>query len=84
MTTPAAPRIDRNIPIDKSKIHYSWNPKYPFRNMIVGDSVFFENEADGSASNPARTARVWGGRQKPARKFSARTIDGGVRIWRIA
>lgn len=54
---------------------------YPFKDMMVGDSVFFQCEPKGSRSNPAVAARVHGATY--GKKFSARKIDGGVRIWRI-
>lgn len=56
--------------------------KYPFREMEIGDSVFFPDEPKGSQSKPAMAARInathWGWR------FSSRKEGTGVRIWRVA
>lgn len=55
--------------------------KYPFRDMNVGDSILFTPEPLGVESKPAKAARVFAYRN--GFKFAARTVDGGVRIWRI-
>ena len=68
------------------KLNYKYGkPKrgefvYPFKDMRVGDSVFFPDEPKGGRSNPAVAAKVYGA--KYGKKFSARKMDGGVRIWR--
>lgn len=69
-------KIDNNVPIPKTR-----SAKYPFRDMAVGDSVFFDNEPKGSQSNPAVAANAWG--RMVGKKFSARTEGNGVRIWRV-
>jgi len=73
-------QIEDNIPVPPSKTE----AKYPFKNMTVGQSVFFPDEPDGSASRPSVAARVYAHREDDGSKFTARSIDGGVRIWRIA
>lgn len=56
--------------------------KYPFREMSVGDSIFFDDQPKGSQSNPAVAARVvardWGW------SFVTRKEGSGVRIWRAS
>jgi len=59
--------------------------KYPFADMRVGDSVFFEGEKTGG--RPYLAARAYGMRSQ--KKFSGRiriNEDGikGLRIWRVA
>ena len=60
----------------------SVKPNYSFDAMEVNDSVFFAGEMMGSQCNAAHAARLVG--RKHGRKFTTRSIDGGVRIWRIA
>lgn len=72
-------KIEKNIPMPPSK--RGGPRKYPFADMSVGESAFFENQPAGSLSNPSVAAAQWGARN--GRKFSARSIDGGVRIWRV-
>lgn len=55
--------------------------KYPFADMQVGDSVLFEGGKIGPKFKPYIAAQIWG-RNNNA-KFSGRTVDNGVRIWRI-
>lgn len=62
--------------------HVPRTRKYPFSEMQAGDSIFFPNESLGSLSKPAKAAIAWGGRY--GRKFKSRSVDGGVRIWRVA
>ena len=52
---------------------------YPFRDMDIGDSIFVAGQAstDGAACSARNLA------QRSGLKFTSRTVDGGVRIWRI-
>lgn len=54
--------------------------KYPFSEMDVGDSVFFEGQGNGGAAYAA--AKKAGMRN--GRKYSGYCMDGGIRIWRDA
>ena len=54
-------------------------PKYPFSKMEVGDSVFVEGAVmcgkEYQAASKVGAYKGW--------KFSGRTVDGGLRIWRV-
>lgn len=53
---------------------------YPWEEMEVGDSFFIEYEGDKRrqyASIAGHASKRYG------KKFTARTFDNGVRIWRI-
>lgn len=53
---------------------------YPFDNMNVGDSFFV-----GNASHAKMTAAIqYRQRKAPSRKYAARMVDGGVRVWRVS
>lgn len=53
---------------------------YPLADMEPGDSFFVPGESVRDRS--AAAARLWGRRND--RKFVSRSVDGGVRIWRLA
>jgi len=57
------------------------NAKYPFNAMDVGDSIFFEGEKLSPWCKPYVAAQSWG--RKHGVKFQGRTVEGGMRIWRI-
>ncbi len=67
--------IDKNVPIPTGKI------KYPFRQMEIGDSFFVAGATTTKLSSQMNiTAKSIGN----GCKFRSKTVDGGVRIWRIA
>ena len=55
-------------------------PIYPFGSMEVGDSFLVKQIEN------AQTARnsAWAYGKNHGRKFTARTVENGLRIWRIA
>ena len=60
-----------------------WNEKYGFGGLAVGQSIFFPNQSDGAESKPALAARAYAKFHGSEWKFAARSVDGGVRVWRI-
>lgn len=56
-------------------------PVFPFKEMNVGDSIFFPDEPKGARSNPCISAHNHGKRH--GKKFSGRKEGTGVRVWRI-
>lgn len=72
-------QIDKAIPISDAKT--GRKAKYPFNKMMVGDSVFFKGEVLNSRSKPYSAARSHA--DDTGKKFSGRTVDGGLRIWRV-
>ncbi len=68
-------KIDKKIPVIKS----SKNIRYPYDVMEVDDSFLVANGVMQTLSNMNwRKGKVMG------KKFIARKVEGGVRIWRIA
>jgi hypothetical protein len=57
--------------------------KYPWHDMEVGDS-FFVPGANATRLNSASTSYVHNSPDGKGKKFRARILDGGARIWRIA
>lgn len=57
-------------------------PKYPFRDMKVGDSFEIEGSARYTLANRVRSAAKYYCRTNRA-QFIVRTTEAGVRCWRI-
>lgn len=57
---------------------------YPFMEMEVGDSYFVEGATSTDGLRPYKSALQYARRAGDGRKFSARKVEGGVRIWRVA
>ncbi len=53
--------------------------RYPFLEMEVGDSFFVPGFSSKDMSGSLTRVR----KLHPGWKFTTRTIDGGVRVWRI-
>lgn len=68
--------FDKNVPIPK--VAAPTNKKYFFADMEVGDSIFLEGM--DSHSSPCVSARQIG--KRSGKKFTSRSVTGGVRIWR--
>lgn len=66
-------QVDSDVPMVKGKEAYN------FGRMAVGDSIFFEGA--NTTSKQMVAARIYG--RYHGWKFSGRTIDGGLRIWRV-
>jgi hypothetical protein len=67
-------KIETDIPLPKS----SRARKYPFLDMAVGNSVYFDGEdVNGRAYRAAMSTG-----KRHDQKFVARREDNGLRIWR--
>lgn len=68
-------KIEKEVPLPDKK------QKYPFPEMAVGDSFFFEGSP--KVGGQVRTAAAIYCRRKGAGKhFVIRTVPGGFRCWR--
>lgn len=68
--------IEKNIPIPNPEV--GRNRLYPFDDLEIGDSFFVPNKTRHDFSGPLHQAS-----QRTKFKFSVRSVDGGVRIWRV-
>ena len=78
-------KIETGIPAPDFKKRAP-SKSWPFKNMKVGDSVFFADEPNGTTSRPPIIAYNLAAKRRAAGRpitFSAKAIDGGVRIWRV-
>ena len=55
--------------------------KYPIREMNIGDSILDSGAEKTSSSKIRLSAKKYG--DKVGKKFIARKVSGGVRIWRV-
>jgi hypothetical protein len=69
--------IQNNIPVPA--IIRTRDSKYPWHSMQVGDSFFV---ADFTVKQLAGTA--YAAAKRHSTKYTIRSIDGGVRVWRTA
>lgn len=65
-------RIEKNVPAPE-------NTSAIFKQMDVGDSVFLDG-CDYSSRVFHRAKKYF---QRNGKKMSVRTVDGGMRIWRV-
>ncbi len=71
-------KVEKNIRIPETSA--KGRPSiYPFATMDVGDSFFLDGKAVASISPVAASHG-----QKYGKKFTCRTVEGGVRVWRIS
>lgn len=68
----ASIKIEKGIPIHIKSA-------YPFSSMEIGDSFFVKGLDSGRFSSTICYAKV----KNPGMNFTSRTVDGGVRVWRI-
>lgn len=73
-------KVEKGIPIPPRN---SMNTKYPFADMDVGDSFKVMGDSP-TLLKRMRSACSWAQNKYPTTKFSVRTIDKGVRVWRRA
>lgn len=67
-------RIERDVPMPDFQRAY----KYPWKEMLVGDSFLVPNKSKATFSAYCRDKG-----KKLNREFRCRDEDGGVRVWRM-
>ena len=67
-------QIEKNVPLPA---RLAWNTQYPFASMEVGDSFHVPN---GRLSAISTSAIQFGKRHN--KKFTLRTVEKGIRVWR--
>lgn len=69
-------KIEKKIPIPSGRGPYG---KYPWSQMEIGDSFLIPGKKVSLVSSTMASAG-----RRLNKKFTARTVEGGVRVWRIA
>ena len=78
MTEATEFKIEKGIPFPKC--NGAGKPeKYPWSKLEVGDSFLIAGQ-DARSVSPLTSAAS---KRHKGRKYSVRTVDGGVRVWRI-
>jgi hypothetical protein len=82
-------QIDTDIPLPaRTNPNAGATPSvYPLADMLVGDSFFVPCDSVTIADRrrvSAATAGFTRRRKDSGIKFSIRTVDGGLRVWRVA
>jgi hypothetical protein len=67
--------IEKNVPLVQTA---GRPPVYPFLQMEIGDSFFAANVSRGIGNAATSAGKTLG------RTFKTRTVEGGVRVWRVA
>jgi len=71
-------KIEKDVPVPN--IASGKGKQVPFAVMEIGDSVLVTND---SGVRAARASASWHSKVTDKR-FITRTVDGGVRIWRVS
>ena len=74
-------KVEKGIPM-VGEPGYGWRRKYPFYKMEVGDSFFLPGDPKKIRRVVACAATNHG--KVYNKKFSVRSMDGGVRVWRVS
>lgn len=72
-------KVDKNIKIPALSSRGGRPVVYPYKTMDVGDSFFVYGQKPGGGAYQA--VKIYG--KKTGKSFVGRTVDGGVRIWRV-
>jgi len=68
--------IEKGVPLPKAATN---KPKYPWREMGVGHSFFVTGDDRTRAVHALHAIN----RSDKSKRFISRSVDGGVRIWRV-
>lgn len=69
-------KVESNVPLPAPDAS-----KYPFASMQIGDSFLVPNPSDTDRKRVQTAAASYGRRHSKA--FRTRSVDGGIRIWRV-
>ena len=69
--------IEKNVPVPDA-VRLKERRKYPWHEMEVGDSFYVPKRSINAISRAAYEA------SRNGRKFRCRSVDDGVRVWRLA
>lgn len=80
-------KIDEGIPVPPPGTFGPRASKYPYDTMDVGNSFFIPVTDEAGAAVAKRRMRqstAWANKRYAPKKFTARSVAGGVRVWRTA
>ena len=75
-------QIETDVPVPTKQVR---TPKYPFRDMVVGDSFFINDKVDVKRmQQKIASAASMFVKKNPTYKFKTQAFPAGVRLWRVA
>lgn len=81
MKTAQAIKVEKGVPLISNSGRRPGDYKYPWRKLRVGDSFFVP---EWSARKVAVQASACLASKRHGKKFTARSVDGGTRVWRLS
>lgn len=72
-------RIEKNVPVPTANGGRYRACKYPWRELKPGQSFYVPN---GNRASINAGVQNWS--KKLNAKFTVRTMDGGIRVWRVS
>jgi len=74
--------VEHGVPIPQRR---NAPKRYPFRDMEIGDSFFVPLNGEKSSKVFARIAgaAIRDARSRGGIKYAVRSVEGGVRVWRV-
>ena len=78
--------IESGIEIPNSRGNTKGGQRYPFERMEVGDSFLIKPNGTPKRQLQVRVCAAWTrhASRKNGKRFTSRSVEGGVRVWRIA
>jgi hypothetical protein len=73
-------QIEKGVPAPKQTTR---SGKYPFRDMVVGDSFFITDENPEPIRKKISSAACMFCKKNDKYKFKTQVFDTGVRVWRV-
>lgn len=73
--------IEKNIPIPELKAGRKSNEIYPLSKMEIMDSFFIETNSKEDIQSIR--SHIHNPKNRKNKKFATRTVNGGIRVWRI-
>lgn len=74
-------KIEKGLPVPKTATRTA---KYPFKEMVLGDSFFVKDEVDAKRMQQrVAAAACMFVRKNPGYKFKTQASPEGVRLWRV-
>jgi hypothetical protein len=73
-------QIEKNVPAPK---HSTRSGKYPFKDMVIGDSFFIADENPEPIRKKISAAACMFCKKNDKYKFKTQVFDTGVRVWRV-
>lgn len=73
-------KIEKGVPVPNKQAR---TPKYPFRDMMVGDSFFIKSTHPESVRKKVSSAATMFCKMNEGYKFKTQVFEEGVRTWRV-